>query len=382
MSYNPENLAIGKNILVGKDIRLEDLYEATVWAEQASNVRYCASPKFKPRPAEPDESGIAGNWAHQFYIDTLDEEGNHAYSLTDHALHTHLGNLKLPPSFYERIDSNLKFTNIAALTSGLKNYLTIQYITDAAGNRIVTGIQSSKSTPIKNSEIIEALAAFVTEHGFEYSIHFATLDVNSMSFKLVLLNAEGADILEGTAHTGQTSEDLYQYGITVQNSVNGFCPTIIAPLLFRVVCSNGLIHVKGEKSIISQKNLALPKEALRMVLNDVLEWVNSSGASEVLEVLKAMFLNKTQWNVKRVKALMPAVLNRVTADYANAFKKAFWAPFPEGEDDFLLPSYDVVNAWTNQAQNLPPVAQAQIEANVFKILTTIAQAAKQPKQLT
>lgn len=373
-----KKVASGSNVLSTKNPSLEEMYEAACFIKDASNTKYVLANKIKPARSEDQRDAYSDpaflphteTWEERYFIEG-EGEGKQ-YNINDFSRHKMLANLKIAPGFFDRAPSDLRYNALNRLAREAKNYATLT-IVETDEFRAITGYVTSKSVPLYNHDILKYLAEWVQENGFQYKVEHAYMDINHMSFKIVLID-NSVDLSDDSAVS-----DAYNYGIAIQNSSTGYCETIINPMLFRVVCSNGLINVKDEKSLIKQQNLALPAEALRVVLGDVLDWMKSSEASEVLGLLKDLSKNGTKWNVKRIKALLPQVLLKVGADQANAFKKSLWDVWPENDETFAVPAYDVINVFTNRAQNFAPAVQAQIEQNVLKILTK-AVADSKPKQ--
>ncbi len=362
-----QKIATGQNVIETENPTLEEMHNAALELKAASMTKYVLANKVKPARSYEQAEAYSDpaflphteTWEEKYYIEG--EVGE--YNITDFSRHKMLANLKMAPGFFDRAPSDLRYNALHRLSRDVKNYATLTVVDSGENGKVITGYVTSKSVPLYNHDILEYLANWVQENGFQYKIEHAHMDINHMSFKIVLID-NTIDIKDPASDVN----DDYQFGIAIQNSSTGYCETIINPMLFRVVCSNGLIDVKDEKPLIKQQNLALPAEALKVVLGDVLDWMNGSEAKAVLQFLQALNVQKTRWNVKRIKALLPAVLDKVPADSANNFKKALWDVWPENDDTYALYAYDVVNRFTNMAQQYAPTIQSRIEANVLRLL--------------
>jgi len=339
----------GNNLLSSREPSFDELFNVATAVKDAVSVSYTAASRLLPIGEV-----VSDSWDEQFVIDGEDTP----FSISSFALHKLLNNMKFPPSFYDRIPAHMKKWNLEEITKSQKGYLSVTHVTDDNNQHKIIGVRNSKSNPWQNTDIVEFLFRWVQDNGFNARIEHAVFDVNHMSFKVILVD-DIKDI---------GNNDTYQFGIAIQNSVVKYCDTVISPMLYRTVCKNGLTVVKNEKTLVDQSSLALPKEALKVVFKDCLEWFNSDQASKILASLASLRDSQTKWNVKRVKALLPQVLAKVPADYANPFKTSIFEVLPENNDKFAAGAYDVINMFTNKAQNYPAAIQTQIESNVLSIL--------------
>jgi len=349
----------GNNLLTSREPNFDELYNVATAVKDAVNVTYVSASKMLPTGEVVDSTEGGQTWDEAF---TLDDEKE--FSISSFALHKLLNNMKFPPSFYDRIPAYMRKFNLTELAKLQKGYLSVTYVSDDNDQHKIIGVRNSKSIPWQNTDIVEFLFRWVQDNNFQARVEHAVFDVNHMSFKIVLID-DVKDIGNG---------DTYQFGIAVQNSVVKYCDTVISPMLYRTVCKNGLTVVKNEKTLVDQSSLALPKEALKVVFKDCLEWFTSEQANRILGGLKSLKETETKWNVKRIKALLPQVLAKVPADYANSMKASVFDVFPENNEKFAANAYDVVNLFTNRAQSYPAHIQTQIESNVLSLLANAVEA--------
>lgn len=123
----------------------------------------------------------------------------------------------------------------------------------------VRGILSPRYAKLDNRQLLEALFPILAGTGYQVRM----LDVSPEAFHLRLVDPViSRDVLPG---------DRLQIGIHLANSEVGLRAVTVDALVYRLVCTNGLIRRIAGKSLMKQRHIAVASERFQQTLENALK---------------------------------------------------------------------------------------------------------------
>lgn len=210
------------------------------------------------------------------------------------------------------------------------------------------------------------IRAFLTD---KYSILDNSFVINTLDECLMSQNAENAVnirdayISDKSFHLRMTFPDLTQNfgtkrnpdlvtgGVHIVNSEVGYSMLTIESIIYRLVCSNGLIVAVGGERILAQRHLYLKQDEIQArfieSLNEAIVQANSS-----LKFLAKSREIKVENPIDLIKKL--AEENKYSQDFSDAILNS-WNTNP-GDT-----AYEIINAFTESAKLLPFEKRVDVE---------------------
>ncbi|MBV9852120.1 MAG: hypothetical protein JO250_20840 [Armatimonadetes bacterium] len=204
------------------------------------------------------------------------------------------------------------------------------------------GVLSARYARLDNRQLLECLLPLVDER-FQVSWHAITPE----SFHLRLVDpALSQDVLPG---------DRLLVGLHVANSEVGKRSVSVDAIVFRLLCSNGLIRVVGGKGLLRQRHVSFDPPRFRERLSRAISRALVEGAAflsrlvgttrvPVPDVEGALLLLGERWHLSlRTRQMIKVNL----------------LAMPAGQQETL---WSLVNSITQSAQTLPPDERYALEA--------------------
>lgn len=143
----------------------------------------------------------------------------------------------------------------------------------------VRGVLSDKYTILDNDEVLEGLVE-VSNKLPDFNIESIFNNDKKLHLRLSF-NDKFADF--GTSPEGK--RDIIKVGLDIQNSEIGYSSLIIAPITYRLVCTNGLKMWKAEEGALKQRHVHLEPNQLKELMQDSMKVAVAKG-EELLEGMK------------------------------------------------------------------------------------------------
>lgn len=156
-------------------------------------------------------------------------------------------------------------------------------------------------------------------------------------------------------------DDRHMVGIHIANSEVGKRAVTIDAIVFRVICSNGLIHLISGKSLLHQRHIFISEDHLREAVAEAVSHAltTSAGKMERLSWATTEHLNDVDATIERLAEAWN--LTQTTQEHVRL------ALLGERTDQQNT-VFGLVNAFTSAAQRLPVDDRYQLEARAGDLL--------------
>ena len=210
----------------------------------------------------------------------------------------------------------------------------------AKGDRL-RAVLSDRYSPLDNAELLDLLLPMLEPH---HLVDWLSLEEEGLHLRVVDPKRT-RDVLPG---------DGLSVGIHIANSEVGFRSLRVDALVYRLVCTNGLIRLVQGKSLLRQRHVHIARPRFVACLEEAvsLAWAEAEGFLEQIEATTRMRVSD-----------VPGTLERLGEK---------WHLSQNVQDDLLLslrrePSrvqetvYGLVNAVTSVAQRMAPETRYDLE---------------------
>ena len=141
------------------------------------------------------------------------------------------------------------------------------------GRETVRGVVSERYVPFDNVDLLRALAPIVEER--ELVVKGLRQDDGHFNLRLT---THVPMFLPEQDWTDPEGSDIYG-GYVVRNSEIRLAAVSIAAMVYRLICSNGLIAPVGDRSVFRQIHYGKPAERVRAILPEAIEAVDRQQAA-------------------------------------------------------------------------------------------------------
>lgn len=285
------------------------------------------------------------------------------YEMTEWALNQICARLRIPYTYVAKCPPVLQSKNInnwikRSPEEGTKWF--IRLIKDNNGIPIVRGILSESYSEFDNINIIEILSN--TLQGTDGEIVLWQPDKAEGGFHLRVAFPSLTEEV-GTLPDGR--KDLIQTGLHFSNSEVGKRSITVAPMVYRLVCTNGLMRWDIDGEVFRQRHIHVKRNEIYervavAVKNGIVqgkELVNTFAASKLLLVEDPMAIIENLGGYKDTFYFSKKTIEEVKTNYVIE------------KSSELDTMYDVVNALTRTAQSLESDRRVALERFAFRLLT-------------
>ena len=240
-----------------------------------------------------------------------------------------------------------------------KNKNVMLRLREENDERVIRGILSDKYTKFDNSEILHLVNEFLTIQNKDYNVEMWNQNDDGFHLRLTF------DAL--TTQIGYTPDgkpDIHKVGIHVMNSEVGRSSVRIIPMVYRQVCTNGLMAwVSDNENIFSQRHLYIAEETMRervaVAIGNALKM--GDATIDVLQKAKAKKVDNPY-----------EIIDKLAKDkkYSKKFVEKVKDQYNAENDGSL---FYVVQAFTDVAKTLPSQdARIDIERDAASLLKLVA----------
>jgi len=220
------------------------------------------------------------------------------------------------------------------------------------GSSFIRGFLSDRYSILDNNDVILAMREVVQELP-EYEIHSFYLDDKRTHLRMTF---PGLSSIIGQTLEGQP--DILRLGIDIDNSEVGASSLRVVPMVYRLVCTNGLRAWANDGDVYQQRHIHLTSSELFGRMNTAIVRAVKSG-DELIDVL-----NKSKyWEVEKPLDTIQALMKD------SKYSKDLTAKV---QDNYLMEAmpnvYGVVNALTRTARDLPVERKIDLEEFAGEVL--------------
>lgn len=218
-----------------------------------------------------------------------------------------------------------------------------------AKGQVLRGAMSAKYAKLDNAKLLSILSPILEDA----RLKVALCQLSSESFHLRLVDSRlSRDVLPGDTHF---------VGIHIANSEVGKRAVSVDALVFRLVCTNGLIRLVKGKSLLSQRHLYLSEERFQARLGTAMREAVTVAAG-FLERIE----NATRVPVPDVGGAIGALAEQWDLTQATTELVRFHLlAEPHTQQETL---YGLTNAITAAAQRLPADDRYELEARAGALI--------------
>lgn len=282
------------------------------------------------------------------------------YSPTDWSLSQLAGRLGIDTRYLKRCPSELQAENVNYWLEQLKpetNWLVRTYHHPQAGVARARGFLSDKYSPFDDHEFLDILANLFPS-GADYKINMWHRDEAGFHLRVLL-----PDLTTSIGKTVAGDPDIHMVGLHIENSEVGKKSIKIRPIVYRMICTNGLFGWQSTGEGLQQRHVHLNHremhgrvataigESLR-VGDEIIETVRQSREVAVenpLDVIKKLAEDK-----------------KYSKETAEHLTEAF----------HLEPgntAFHVTQAWTRAAQRYSEDTRVELERDAGRLMKVLVQ---------
>lgn len=204
------------------------------------------------------------------------------------------------------------------------------------------GVLSDRYARMDNATVLDTVASLLDRH---YEVGWFALTSESLHVRLV----------DPRLAREALPDDRLMAGIHLANSEVGRRAVTVDAMVFRLVCTNGLIRLVRGASLFHQRHVSFATPKFEMALRDAIRQALSQAS-----VFMEQLVWSTRQPVRDVEKTLANLADRwsLTKGTEEAIKGHLKAT-PAGQQETL---YGLVNAVTRAAQALPPDDRYDLEA--------------------
>lgn len=202
-------------------------------------------------------------------------------------------------------------------------------------------VLSSRYSPLDNDELLRALSPMM-----DARLRVDWLDLSDEGLHLRIVDPQKTqDVLPG---------DGLSVGIHIANSEVGGRSLSVDALVYRLVCTNGLIRLVKGKSLLRQRHIHIARPRLVAALEEAVDqaWNEGSGFLEQMRQTTRMPVPDVEGTIERIgerwhlsQSMQEGILNDLRREPVRVQETV----------------YGVVNALTSAAQRLPAEGRYDLE---------------------
>jgi len=223
----------------------------------------------------------------------------------------------------------------------------------AEGRGLVRAVLTEKYTKLNNTDIVKTFIKQVNSNGLDAEIQNVFIDDSTFNFRAVF---NGFNRQFGNENR---VGDIIKSGIDGVNSETGRSSFMLEPMVYRLVCSNGLKAWRKDGEITKQRHAFISSQELNgLVVKGINEGIKASQ-----DIMDNMEQSKLEFNanpVELIKQICEAegISKKLTEQVLRAY---YTEP--------MKSKFGVINAFTRAAKEQKNERQHEIEMLAGRILT-------------
>lgn len=273
----------------------------------------------------------------------------------------------IPFRYFEMCPPNLQQTNVnywLEQSSSKNVMIRLRKEKENAQERdIIRAIVTDKYAKFDNHEILGLVDDYLQQVNEPFKVEFAKQNGDNMHLRLTF------DRL--TTSIGQTPDgqpDIHKVGIHIMNSEVGKSAVRIMPMVYRLVCTNGLMAWTVDDNIFTQRHAYIKEEDMlervAVAIGDALKM-----SDHTIDILQ---------KAKRHKVDNPfAVIDKLAKDkkYSKKLVEEVKKQYVEENDGKDSSLFYVIQAFTRSARELKEEERIEVERDAASLLELLRDAA-------
>ena len=268
------------------------------------------------------------------------EKGCAALTPTNWATGQLCARLGIPAPYFRKCPAELQDVQANHWLSNSKEVDGEKWLVRAKDEQL-RAVLSSRYSPLDNDELLRALSPMM-----DACLRVDWVDLSDEGLHLRIVDPQKTqDVLPG---------DGLSVGIHIANSEVGGRSLSVDALVYRLVCTNGLIRLVKGKSLLRQRHIHIARPRLVAALEEAVEqaWNEASGFLEQMRQTTQMPVPDVEGTIERIGErwhLSQSVQEGILGDLRRE---------PVRVQETV---YGVVNALTSAAQRLPAEGRYDLE---------------------
>jgi len=312
-------------------------------------------------PTKELEAKVGDNQQVNIAFET--NEGEHSFGLNSHSSQQVASYLDIPVRYFHKLQQENPILLTDNINHGLENKGQIVKRGNKPEGRMIRsldgylrGFLSSYYRPLDSHKLLETALPVIFENGMEVVSSENTerrLFVKALSPKLK------TEIQKG---------DTVQYGLTISNSDVGSGSLRIEPMIYRLVCDNGMISNTAMKRFHTGRN-QVEREVFEVLSDETLQKDDAVFWDKVQDILKAsMEQVNFEREVERLKEATEIPIENTKLDkvvdkamkatkvQGENKKEGILAALASGNEGAGLTKYGLVNSFTKAAHQVEEIS--------------------------
>lgn len=207
---------------------------------------------------------------------------------------------------------------------------------------LVRAFLSDRYSKLDNLDFVDLVTPMIEKHQMKVQLG----EFNDQSFHMRLLFPEEIDV-----GNNPNKPDIHNIGIHARNSEVGAYNAMGDYLLFRQICTNGLVAMVDREHLFNQKHIGIDRHSLRASILASVEKVErrvDEMVGRIQEVARQTIVNPVLELERTLKG------SKATEDFVNAAKIAY-------ESEPIATKFGIIQAITRAAQDFPIETRVSME---------------------
>lgn len=306
---------------------------------------------------DPYELKMGGNG--RLYIPGTSVDDSLGFELNDWSLGQLASKANIPVRYLRKCPSQLQAVNVnywlrTAEDNKSDWMLRARQLNklDPKAGGLVRGIMTEKYSPFDDHEILEIINKILGVKDNSYTINWFHRDDTGFHLRITF-----EDLTTTIGETIDGSPDIHKVGLHITNSEVGKSSIRITPMVWRLVCTNGLMGWR-EEGAFSQRHVGLRPQEMYGRVSEAIAGGLKLGA-EMVETLRA----SREFDIEDPFE----VIDQISKDfkYSEQLTEKLKESFME---DNSKSAFGVVQAMTRAAQHYDADRRVEIEGDAGKYL--------------
>jgi len=289
------------------------------------------------------------------------------FSLTDWSLSQLFSKFDMPASYFKDLHENYQYDLIKEhldynINSQEVKDLFIRTVQPSGSERLARAILTPTFTPFDNDELVKLLRQTISES--DYNIQLVDYSNNGLTayFRLIF-----PDSMKDIKTNSVQPDDVVAVGVNIMNSEVGKSSVKIMPMMFRLVCRNGMLtwDTVGNKSDYYQRHSYIDEQKMYEFTSNTM----NKAVNVAYEVIND-FEKLKEKEIENYEAKIPEILSQVSVPkrmHEPVLKrfKNYWSRTPN--------MFGLVNSMTRIAKEYNQDDQQELENAAGKLTSRTVQ---------
>ncbi|SFX74990.1 protein of unknown function [Thermoactinomyces sp. DSM 45891] len=276
------------------------------------------------------------------------------YSLNDWSTGQFAQRLNIPSRYFKSCPPELRSINAAHWMQKLEP--DTDWMLRTMKHGVVRGLMSDKYVPFDDLDILDVLNEILKKSGAEYKIEMWNRDDSGCHLRITF-----PDLTTSVGKLENGNPDTHLVGFHLMNSEVGKSSIRISPMVYRQICTNGLMGWRKNGDAFQQRHIHLRHNEIYTRVLEAVGQAIQLGESMINELLKA----------KETEVENPlAIIKKLANDnkYSQKFTNTIQDSFAREQGNT---AFHVVQSLTLAAQTLDTDSRTEIERTASRLLSKL-----------